>query len=149
MAADLVRLPVDLIVTDSGIATQIAQQATRAIPIVAATAGPDPVATGLAAGLARPGGNVTGFTGFELGGKRVQLLKDVFPAVSRIGALWNPTAPVAPFRLSRPPKRRRGPWACSSARSQSPPRVNSAPGSRRRSGAARRAHRAARWDVLE
>ncbi len=94
MAADLVRLPVDLIVTDSGIATQIAQQATRAIPIVAATAGPDPVATGLAASLARPGGNVTGFTGFELGGKRVELLKEAFPTVSRIGVLRNPATPM-------------------------------------------------------
>src|SRR5260370_24494711 len=84
MAADLVRLPVDLIVTDSGIATQIAQQATRAIPIVAATAGADPVAAGLAASLAHPGRNVPGFTGFELGRKRVQVLKQVLPEVSRI-----------------------------------------------------------------
>jgi putative ABC transport system substrate-binding protein len=90
MAADLVRLPVDLIVTDSGIATQIARQATRAIPIVAATAGADPVATGLAESLAHPGGNVTGFTGYELGGKRLELLREVLPAVSRVGALWNP-----------------------------------------------------------
>jgi putative tryptophan/tyrosine transport system substrate-binding protein len=99
MAADLVRLPVDLIVTDSGIATQIAQQATQAIPIVAATAGPDPVATGLAVSLAHPGGNVTGFTGYELGGKRLELLRDVLPAVSRIGALWNP-ATVTPAPMS-------------------------------------------------
>jgi putative ABC transport system substrate-binding protein len=99
MAADLVRLPVDLIVTDSGIATQIAQQATQAIPIVAATAGPDPVATGLAVSLAHPGGNVTGFTGYELGGKRLELLRDVVPAVSRIGALWNP-ATVTPAPMS-------------------------------------------------
>jgi len=90
MAADLVRLPVDLIVTDSGIATQIARQATRAIPIVAATAGADPVATGLAESLAHRGGNVTGFTGYELGGKRLELLREVLPAVSRVGALWNP-----------------------------------------------------------
>src|SRR6516225_7152844 len=90
MAADLVRVPVDLIVTDSGIATQIARQATRAIPIVAATAGGDPVATGLAVSLAHPGGNVTGFTGYELGGKRLELLREVLSAVSRIGAFWNP-----------------------------------------------------------
>jgi putative tryptophan/tyrosine transport system substrate-binding protein len=100
MAADLVRLPVDLIVTDSGIATQIAQQATRAIPIVAATAGPDPVATGLAMSLARPGGNVTGFTGFELGGKRVELLKEALPAVSRIGALQNPATSMSPLQAT-------------------------------------------------
>jgi putative ABC transport system substrate-binding protein len=66
MAADVVRLPVDLIVTDSGMATQIAQRATRAIPIVAATIGEDPVASGRAASLAHPGGNVTGFTGYNL-----------------------------------------------------------------------------------
>jgi len=90
MAADLVRVPVDLIVTDSGIATQIARQATRAIPIVAATAGADPVATGLAVSLAHPGGNVTGFTGYELGGKRLELLRELLSAVSRIGAFWNP-----------------------------------------------------------
>jgi putative ABC transport system substrate-binding protein len=100
MAADLVRLPVDLIVTDSGIATQIAQQVTRAIPIVAATIGADPVATGLAASLARPGGNVTGFTGFELGGKRVELLKEALPAVSRIGALWNPANSMSPLHAT-------------------------------------------------
>jgi putative tryptophan/tyrosine transport system substrate-binding protein len=90
MADDLVRLPVDLIVTDSGISTKIAQQATHTIPIVAATVGPDPVAAGLAASLAHPGGNVTGFTGFELSGKRLQLLKEAFPTISRVAALWNP-----------------------------------------------------------
>ena len=90
MAADLVRLPVDLVVTDSGIATQIAQQATGAIPIVAATIGEDPVGAGLAASLAHPGGNVTGFTGFNLAGKRVELLKEAFPAVSRIAAFRTP-----------------------------------------------------------
>src|SRR6516225_5612186 len=63
MAADLVRLPVEVIVTDTPPATQIAQQATDAIPIVAATIGADPVAVGLAMSLAHPGGNVTGFTG--------------------------------------------------------------------------------------
>ena len=102
MAADLVRLPVDLIVTDSGIATQIAQQASRAIPIVAATAGSDPVATGLAASLAHPGGNVTGFTGgdIELSRKRVELLREVLPAVSRIGVLRNPAMPMSSFQAT-------------------------------------------------
>jgi putative ABC transport system substrate-binding protein len=92
MAADLVRLPVDLIVTDGGIATQAAQQVTRAIPIVAATIGEDPVGAGRAASLAHPGGNVTGFTGFDLAAKRVELLKEAFPAVSRIAALRNPAS---------------------------------------------------------
>jgi len=90
MAADLVQLAVDLIVTDSGISTKIAQQATQTIPIVAATIGPDPVAAGLVASLAHPAGNVTGFTGFDLSGKRLQLLKETFPAIVRVTALWNP-----------------------------------------------------------
>jgi putative ABC transport system substrate-binding protein len=90
MAADLVRLPVDLIVTDSGMATQIAQRATQVIPIVAATIGEDPVGAGRAASLAHPGGNVTGFTGFNLAAKRVELLKETVPTVSRIAALRNP-----------------------------------------------------------
>ncbi len=96
MAAELVRLPVDLIVVDTQKSARAAQEATRTIPIVAATAGADPVAAGLAASLAHPGGNLTGFSGGdkELSGKRVQLLKEAFPAVSRIGALWNPTAPL-------------------------------------------------------
>jgi putative ABC transport system substrate-binding protein len=98
MAADLVRLPVDLIVTDSGIYTKIAQKATHTIPIVAATAGADPVATGIAASLAHPGGNVTGFAGFQLSGKRLQLLKEALPAISRVAVLWNP-APSPGFDL--------------------------------------------------
>jgi putative ABC transport system substrate-binding protein len=102
MAADLVRLPVDIIVTDGGIATQIAQRASRAMPIVAATAGPDPVAAGLAASLAHPGGNVTGFTrgDIEVSGKRVELLREVLPAVSRIGALRNPAMPMSSLQAT-------------------------------------------------
>jgi putative ABC transport system substrate-binding protein len=91
MAADLVRIPVEVIVTDGGDkVTQIAHEATRTIPIVMATSG-DPVAAGLAASYPRPGGNVTGFTlqPGELYGKRLQLLKEAFPAVSRVAALWN------------------------------------------------------------
>jgi putative tryptophan/tyrosine transport system substrate-binding protein len=90
MAADLVRLPVGLIVTDGGTATQIAQLATGVIPIVAATIGEDPVGAGRATSLAHPGGNVTGFTGFNLAGKRLELLKEVFPALARVAALRNP-----------------------------------------------------------
>jgi putative ABC transport system substrate-binding protein len=90
MAAELVRLPVDIIVAD-GSATRIAHDATRTIPIVGWT-GADPVAAGLAVSLAHPGGNVTGFAvlEIELSGKRLQLLKETFPSVSRIAALWNP-----------------------------------------------------------
>jgi putative tryptophan/tyrosine transport system substrate-binding protein len=64
MASELVRLPVDVIVTDTQKSAVIAHEATRTIPIVGATLGPDPVAAGLAVSFAHPGGNVTGFTGF-------------------------------------------------------------------------------------
>jgi putative tryptophan/tyrosine transport system substrate-binding protein len=92
MTTDLVRLPVDVIVTDGRRAAQLAQEATQTIPIVAATAGADPVAAGLAVSLAHPGGNFTGFTGAgaELSGKRVQLLKDAVPRASRMAALRSP-----------------------------------------------------------
>jgi putative ABC transport system substrate-binding protein len=92
MAADLVRMPVDVIITDGGDkVTQFALEATQTIPIVMATGGGDPVATGFAASFPHPGGNVTGFTlhPAELGGKWLQLLKEAFPAVSRAAVLWN------------------------------------------------------------
>ncbi len=90
LAADLVRLPVDVIFTD---AAQVAAEATRTIPIVSATLF-DPVGAGLASSLAHPGGNVTGFTLFseELSAKRLQLLKDALPAASHIAPLWNPAS---------------------------------------------------------
>jgi putative ABC transport system substrate-binding protein len=102
MAADLVRLPVDVIVTDTRKATKIAQDATRTIPIVAATVGPDPVEAGLAASYSHPGGNLTGFTGVyvELSGKRVQLLKEAVPGASRIAVLRNPAMPIATLRAT-------------------------------------------------
>jgi putative ABC transport system substrate-binding protein len=91
MAVELVRMPVDIIIADSGSVAQIAHDATRTIPIVGAL-GTDPVAAGLAVSLAHPSGNVTGYAGLgaELSGKRLQLLQEAFPAVSRIAALWNP-----------------------------------------------------------
>jgi putative ABC transport system substrate-binding protein len=94
MAAELAQLPVDIVVPDGGDkVTQIALNATRTIPIVAPTSF-DPVAAGLAASLAHPGGNVTGLTMFaeELSGKRVQLLKEAFPAIRRVAVFWNPAA---------------------------------------------------------
>jgi putative ABC transport system substrate-binding protein len=102
MAAELVRLPVDIIVSDGGAkVAQIARAATRTIPIVGGT-GADPVAAGLAASLAHPGGNVTGFAVLEidLSGKRLQLLKDASPAVSRIAALWNPAGLISVRRAT-------------------------------------------------
>jgi len=97
MAGELVRLPVDVIVTDTQKSAVIAYEATRTIPIVGATLGADPVAAGLAASFAHPGGNVTGFSGFgvELSGKRLQLLKEAAPAIARIAGLWSPTMPTA------------------------------------------------------
>jgi len=102
MAADLVRLPVDVIVTDTQTAAQIAQAATRTIPIVAATAGTDPVGAGLAMSLGHPGGNLTGFTGFgaELSGKRVEILKEAVPSVTRVAALRNPAMPIATLQAT-------------------------------------------------
>jgi putative ABC transport system substrate-binding protein len=58
------------------------------------------VATGLAVSLAHPGGNVTGFTGYELGGKRLELLREVLPAVSCVGALWNPATTVLSLKAT-------------------------------------------------
>ena len=91
MAGELVRLPVDVIVIDGGTkVAQIAHEATPTIPIVGPL-GPDPVAAGLAASLAHPGGNVTGV---ELSGKRLQLLKEAVPGISRMAALSNLAVPV-------------------------------------------------------
>src|SRR3989441_3820597 len=92
LAAELVWLPVDVIVTTGGVpATRAAMQATTTIPIVMAEAG-DPVGTGLVASLARPGGNVTGLSLIspDLVGKRLQLLKEVAPRVARVAVLYHP-----------------------------------------------------------
>ena len=80
LAAELVRAKVDIIVTTSSISAHAARKATKTIPIVM-TSG-NPLETGLAASLARPGGNVTGLTVLlsDLSGKRLELLKDTFPA---------------------------------------------------------------------
>jgi putative ABC transport system substrate-binding protein len=87
-AAGLVRLKVDLIVTTSGPSALAAKKATTSIPIVMANAG-DPVSEGLVASLARPGGNVTGFSSmsFELATKRLEILKDTVPKLARVGLL--------------------------------------------------------------
>jgi putative ABC transport system substrate-binding protein len=95
LAADLVRSKVDVIFTQGGAATQAAQQATRTIPIVMSLVN-DPVGSGLVASLARPGGNVTGLTIIspDLQGKRLELLKEVVPRVSRVALLRNPDNPA-------------------------------------------------------
>jgi putative ABC transport system substrate-binding protein len=93
LAAELVRLEVDLIFAANTRAALAARQATSTIPIVSAVMG-DPVEDGLVASLAQPGGNVTGLTLLapELTAKRMQLLKDALPNVSRVAALWHPGA---------------------------------------------------------
>ncbi len=89
LAAELVRLKVDLIFTVGPHATRAAKQATSTIPIVMGNASVDPVRHGLVASLARPGGNITGLFDLmpDLAGKRLELLKEAFPKVSRVGHL--------------------------------------------------------------
>jgi putative ABC transport system substrate-binding protein len=91
LASDLVRLNVDLIVADTMSPAFAAKNATQTIPIVIAS-GSDLVASGLADSLARPGGNITGLDQIapELGGKRLELLKEILPKLSRVVVLWSP-----------------------------------------------------------
>ncbi len=95
LAAELVQLKVDLIVTSSTPATLAAKQATSTIAILMLnSAYPDKI--GLVESLARPGGNITGFSNVapELAGKKLQLLKEMVPKVSRVAVLWNPANPL-------------------------------------------------------
>jgi putative ABC transport system substrate-binding protein len=91
LAADLVRLKVDLIVTSGGPTPLAAKKATTTLPIVMINS-PDPLAAGLVTSLARPGGNVTGLSGLvpELTSKRLEILKDAIPRLSRVGLLRTP-----------------------------------------------------------
>ena len=96
LAAEMVRLKVDIIVvTGGGRWIEAAKNATKTIPIVMAGAGSDPVETGLVESLARPGGNVTGLTliSGDLGGKRLEVLKEAVPKVARVAVLYDPTIP--------------------------------------------------------
>jgi ABC-type uncharacterized transport system substrate-binding protein len=95
LATELVGLKPDVIVTTGTPGTLAAKRATSTIPIVFASSA-NPVSTGLVATYSRPGGNVTGFTilGPELEGKRVQLLKEAVPLLSRIAVMWNPANPA-------------------------------------------------------
>ena len=93
LAAELVRLKVDVILVAGGAPTiRAAKNATKTIPIVMVGEGPDPVEAGFIESLARPGGNVTGVTnlGSELGGKRLELLKEAVPKVARVAVLYDP-----------------------------------------------------------
>jgi len=91
LAAELVKLKVDIIVVSGTPATQAAKNATKTIPIVMSSV-TDPVGTGLIASLAHPGGNVTGLSNLyeDLGGKQLELLKEAFRKISRVAVLWDP-----------------------------------------------------------
>ena len=96
LAAELVRLKVGVIVAAGGDPwIRAAKNATKTIPIVMVGVGADPVEAGLVESLARPGGNVTGITniGPELGGKRLELLKDAVPKLARVAVLYDPASP--------------------------------------------------------
>jgi len=95
LAAELVRLKVDVILTRGTPAVIAAKNATRTIPVVMAASG-DPVLSGVVASLARPGGNVTGLSAIvgEVSGKRLELLREVIPGVSRIVGLFNMSNPI-------------------------------------------------------
>ena len=97
LAADLVRLKVDLIVVAATPPGLAAKRATTTIPIVMAIAG-NPVEAGLVANLARPGGNVTGFStlGSELNTKRLEIMKDAAPKLERVGLLRQPGVGISP-----------------------------------------------------
>jgi len=100
LAAELVRLKVDVIVASNPAATFAAKRSTATIPIVMVNT-PDPVQLGLVVSLGRPGGNVTGTTTLsaELSIKQFELLKEVVPRAARIAVLWNPSNPWHPLAL--------------------------------------------------
>ena len=96
LAAELVRLKVDIIVVAGGeVPIRAAKNATKTIPIVMAGRGIDPVEAGIVESLARPGGNVTGLANLtvDLGGKRLELLKEAVPKVARVAVLYDPAVP--------------------------------------------------------
>jgi ABC-type uncharacterized transport system substrate-binding protein len=106
LAAELVRLKTDVIVVDGPPAAKAAKAATADIPIVF-TLAVDPVADGLVASMARPGANLTGLTlsvGYQLAGKRVELLKDIKPDLARLAVLKNPDQPASSPYLSEAEK---------------------------------------------
>ena len=95
LAAELARLKIDIILTGGDPLIRAAKNATKTIPIVMTGAGADPVKAGLIDTLDRPGGNVTGITnvGAELGGKRLELLKEAVPKLARVAVLYDPANP--------------------------------------------------------
>jgi ABC-type uncharacterized transport system substrate-binding protein len=101
LVAEAVRLKADVILTSGTPATLAAKEGTRTIPIVIAAMG-DPIGAGVVPSLARPGGNITGLASMspEIDGKRLELLKELVPGVSRIAVLWNPTNPNNAARIN-------------------------------------------------
>jgi putative ABC transport system substrate-binding protein len=97
LVAELIALKVDVIVTAGTPAALAVKKATSTIPLVMVAVG-DPVGTGLVGSLARPGANITGLTSIspELEGKRLELLREVIPALSKVAVLWNP---ISPFQV--------------------------------------------------
>ena len=100
LAAELVRLKVDVIVTGGNSATRAAKESTSSIPIIMTQAS-DPVATGFVASLAQPGGNITGLANLspELSGKRLELLKEIIPGLSRVAVFGGSSSPGNPQAL--------------------------------------------------
>jgi len=103
LAADLVERKVDVIVADTTQATQAARGATPTVPIVVAIVA-DPVGSGVVANLSQPGGNITGLSIMlaELSAKRLQLLKDAIPRLTKVGVLWNPPTAYHAKALENP-----------------------------------------------
>jgi putative ABC transport system substrate-binding protein len=101
LAAELVGMKVDVILAFGDLGPRIAQQATETIPIVAIS--DDILGAGLISSLSRPGGNITGFTILspELSAKRLQVLQEIVPGVSRVAALWDPTAGISQVSMTR------------------------------------------------
>jgi putative ABC transport system substrate-binding protein len=101
-AAELVNLKLDVIVTHGGVATRAVQQASTTTPIVIAAAD-DPLAAGLVASLARPGANITGLSLMtpDLTPKRLELLKEILPGLTRVAVLWNSANPISEPELRK------------------------------------------------
>jgi putative ABC transport system substrate-binding protein len=101
LAAELVRLKVDIMVVGGPRPIRAAINATKTIPIVMVGTGTDPVEEGLVKSLAHPGGNVTGLTllSGDLGGKRLELLKEAVPKLARVAVLYDPATPVSVFEV--------------------------------------------------
>ena len=106
LVGELVQLKVDVLVLGPQPAIRAAKQSTKSIPIVMVTS-QDPVAAGFVSSLARPGGNITGLTRLtrELSGKRLELLKEAVPGVSRVGALSSPTQALSDLKFYEAPAR--------------------------------------------